>query len=111
MVAPLTAAVFVAVIQVAYLLALRTAVQSAAHSGARVAATLGSDHERGEQAARTVLADQGLVRTRASFQWEHVSLSGVDFVDLTIDVPIEVPWVGQTVVLHGSALVIDENAL
>lgn len=111
MVAPLAVAVFLAVIQVAYLLVDRAVVQSAAHSGARVAATLGSTQQRGLAAAGEVAAGQGLERASMDYTWRRVTVSGVGYLELTASYPVHISWLGRTVVLRGSSAAVDENTL
>jgi hypothetical protein len=111
MVAPLAAVVFVVVVQAAFLLAQRTAVQSAAHTAARVAATLGSSAARGEQSAQGVLGAHGLGTAPAVFAWHATSVSGVQFVDVTLDVPVRIAWLNETLTLRGTASAVDENDL
>lgn len=111
LVAPLAAAVFVVAVQATLLLAQRAAVHSAAHTGARVAATLGSTSASGEASARQVLVAHGLGTAPAAFTWRSVTVSGVRFVSVTVQLPVRVTWLDETVVLEGTAASVDESAL
>ena len=111
LVAPLAVAVFLAVVQVVYLLVDCAVVQSAAHTAARVAATLGSTPQLGQTAADSLLGQHGMTPARATYVWRNVVHSGVVFTEVHVSYPVSVNWLSTTVQVEGSAAVVDEDAL
>lgn len=111
LVAPLVVLVFVAVAQVISVALVRTAAHSAAATGARLAATLGSGATAGNRAADAVLRDLGVDPDQATKTWRRSRISGVPYLALTVTVPARVPFVGRGVSVSSSVRVTDENAL
>ena len=111
MTAPLAVLVFLALIQVVALAMLRTTVHSAAATGARLAATLGSGPAAGDAAVARVLSDHAVEPGRATRQWRRSVVSGVPYLSLTVSVPTRIAWVGAGITVSSSVRVTDENAL
>ena len=111
LVAPLAVVVFVAVLQMIALGLLHTSVHSAAATGARLAATLGSGPADGARAADAMLVAHGIRPATVSKSWRRIRVSGVPYLVLTVSVPARVAWLGTTLTVRSTARVTDENAL
>lgn len=109
--APVAVVVFIAVIQVIALAQLRTTVHSAAATGARLAATLGSTTAAGSSAADGVLRAHAVAPERVARVWRHSTISGVPYLSLTLEVPARITWVRRVVTVSSTVRVTDENAL
>ena len=111
LVAPLTVAVFLAVAQIVYLLAVRTAVSSAAHSGSRTAAVLGSTVGQGRIAVNNVLVAHGVDDNTARVTWRRTSNRGIPFLEVTVNCTAHVLWLRRDIGVTATARAVDENRL
>lgn len=111
LVAPLLVAVFVAIGQIAMLVADKSVLDSAAVIGARTAGAADASNEEGRNAALKVLASRGLGIKPGSILIKQDEVQGVRYVFVSVTKTYVIPFLGQKILITGSARAIDEASL
>ena len=111
LVMPLLVLVLIVSIQISMVLAQRSVLLSAAHTGARTAATLGATHHEGKIAALQVLSSQNFQCGNLTLETSKTVVNGSAFVVVIANCQTRIDWINREVSLHAVARAIDENSL
>lgn len=111
LVAPLLVAVFIAIGQIAMLVADKSVLDSAAVIGARTAGAADSSNEEGRSAVLKVLASRGSGFKPDSIVVKQVRNQGVTYVSVSVTQVFEIPLLGRKILMTGNARAIDEASL
>jgi len=111
LVAPLLVSVFVAIAQIAMLVADKSVLDSAAAIGARTASAADATNEQGRSAVLNVLASRGSGFKPEKIIIKQVSDHGFKFVSVSVTRVVEIPFVGHRIFMTGEARAIDEAFL
>ena len=111
LVAPLVVAVFIAIGQIAMLVADKSVLNSAAVIGARTASAADATNSDGRRAAMNVLASRG-----SGFGAEVITISqarnqGLTYISVTVTRNVTIPFLGREISISGRARAIDEASL
>ena len=111
LVAPLLVSVFIAIAQIAMLVADKSVLDSAAAIGARTASAADATNEQGRSAVLNVLASRGSGFKPEKIIIKQVSNHGFIFVSVSVTRVVEIPFVGHRIFMTGEARAIDEASL
>jgi hypothetical protein len=111
LVAPLLVSVFIAIAQIAMLVADKSVLDSAAAIGARTASAADATNEQGRSAVLNVLASRGSGFKPEKIIIKQVSNHGFKFVSVSVTRVVEIPFVGHRIFMTGEARAIDEAFL
>lgn len=111
LIAPLLVAVFIAIGQIAMLVADKSVLNSAAAIGARTAGAADASNEEGRNAALKVLASHGFESNSNSILISQELTQGVTYVLVSVSQVMEIPYLGQKIEITGNARAIDEASL
>lgn len=111
LVAPLVVAFFIAIGQIAMLVADKSVLNSAAVIGARTASASDASTAAGRSAALNVLASRGSSFKPESITFAQVEDQGLTYVSVSITRSIEIPFLGRSFLMTGRARAIDEASL
>ena len=111
LVAPLLVSVFIAIAQIAMLVADKSVLDSAAAIGARTASAADATNEQGRSAVLNVLASRGSGFKPEKIIIKQVSDHGFKFVSVSVTRVVEIPFVGHRIFMTGEARAIDEAFL
>jgi len=111
LVAPLLVSVFIAIAQIAMLVADKSVLDSAAVIGARTASAADATNEQGRSAVLNVLASRGSGFKPEKIIIKQVSNNGFIFVSVSVTRVVEIPFVGHRIFMTGEARAIDEAFL
>ena len=111
LVAPLVVAVFIAIGQIAMLVADKSVVNSAAVIGARTASAADATNTDGRRAAMNVLTSRG-----TGFGAEVITISqarnqGLTYISVTVTKKVTIPFLNREISITGRARAIDEASL
>lgn len=111
LVAPLVVAVFIAIGQIAMLVADKSVLNSAAVIGARTASAADATNTDGRRAAMNVLTSRG-----SGFGAEVITISqarnqGLTYISVTVTRKVTIPFLGREISITGRARAIDEASL
>lgn len=110
LIVPLVVGVFFAVIQIANLVNVKTAIQAAANSGARIASRYDGTLMAGQNEATIQLAMQGITNDLLVIP-SHLTESGITYTQVRIEHSYVIPWVGVTLNLTSIGKAVDEKWL
>jgi hypothetical protein len=111
LVAPLVVAVFIAIGQIAMLVADKGVLNSAAVIGARTASAADASNAEGRSAVREVLASRGSGFKPESITIAQIDNQGFTYISVTVTRRVEIPFLGRTFLMTGRARSIDEASL
>ena len=111
LVAPLLVATFIAIGQIAMLVADKSVLDSAAVIGARTASAADATNAQGRSAALNVLASRGAGFRPESIVVTQVRHQGLTYVSVSVTRRIEIPFLGRELLITGKARAIDEASL
>ena len=111
LVAPLVIAVFIAIGQIAMLVADKSVLNSAAVIGARTASAADATNTDGRRAAMNVLASRG-----SGFGAEVITISqarnqGLTYISVTVTRNVSISFLNREISITGRARAIDEASL
>ncbi len=111
LVAPLVVAVFIAIGQIAMLVADKSVLNSAAVIGARTASAADATNTDGRRAAMNVLTSRG-----SGFGAEVITISqarnqGLTYISVTVTRKVTIPFLNREISITGKARAIDEASL
>ena len=111
LVAPLVVALFIAIGQIAMLVADKSVLNSAAVIGARTASAADASNADGRSAVLRVLTSRG-----SGFQPETILVTqtrtqGLTYISVSVSRKVSIPFLDREIVLTGRARAIDEAAL
>ena len=110
-VAPLVVAIFIAIGQIAMLVADKSVLNSAAIIGARTASAADASNADGRSAVLRVLASRGAGFKPEAIVVTQVRNQGLTYIAVSVTRRIEIPFVNYEVLLTGRARAIDEASL
>ena len=111
LVAPLLVATFIAIGQIAMLVADKSVLDSAAVIGARTASAADATNAQGRSAVINVLASRGAGFRPESIDVTQVRHQGLTYVSVSVTRRIEIPFLGREILITGKARAIDEASL
>lgn len=111
LVAPLVVAFFIAIGQIAMLVADKSVLNSAAVIGARTASAADASPTEGRSAVLNVLASRGSGFKPESITITQVENQGLTYVSVSVTRRIAIPFLGQKFLMTGRARAIDEASL
>lgn len=111
LVAPLVVAVFIAIGQIAILVADKSVLDSAAVIGARTASAADATNAQGRSAVLNVLASRGSGFKPETIVVKRVRNQGVSYVSVSVTQIVEIPLLGHRIFMTGNARAIDEASL
>ena len=111
LVAPLLVATFIAIGQIAMLVADKSVLDSAAVIGARTASAADATNAQGRSAVLNVLASRGAGFRPESIDLAQVRHQGLTYVSVSVTRRIEIPFLGREILMIGKARAIDEASL
>ena len=111
LVTPLVITLFIAIGQIAMLVADKSVLNSAAVAGARVASAADASNTEGRSAALGVLASRGAGFVPESVTVTRVQVQGIRYVAVTVTRRASIPFLNRDLVLVGRARALDEGAL
>lgn len=111
LVAPLLVATFIAIGQIAMLVADKSVLDSAAVIGARTASAADATNAQGRSAVLNVLASRGTGFRPESIDVTQVRHQGLTYVSVSVTRRIEIPFLGREILITGKARAIDEASL
>ena len=111
LVAPLVVAVFIAIGQIAMLVADKSVLNSAAVIGARTASAADATNTDGRRAALNILASRG-----SGYGAEVITISqarnqGLTYISVTVTRKVKIPFLDREISITGRARAIDEASL
>lgn len=110
LIVPVVIGAFLAVLQIANIVSVKTTMAAAANSGARVASAYDATLSDGIYESRSRLENQGISEVN-SIKIERKSVDGLTMVEVEIEKNYQIPWLGYTLVLRSAGLSIDEKSL
>jgi Flp pilus assembly protein TadG len=111
LVAPLVVTIFIAIGQIAMLIADKSVLDSAATVAARAASAADASSSDGRSAALKVLSSRGSRIKPESIVIKQIRNQGIEYVSVSISQKIEIPFLGTPFDLTGFARAIDEASL
>jgi Flp pilus assembly protein TadG len=111
LVAPLLVATFIAIGQIAMLVADKSVLDSAAVIGARTASAADATNAQGRSAVINVLASRGARFRPESIDVTQVRHQGLTYVSVSVTRRVEIPFLGREILMTGRARAIDEASL
>jgi hypothetical protein len=111
LVAPLLVSIFIAIGQIAMLVADKSVLDSAAAVGARAAAAADASNLSGRNAALAVLGSRGDGFRPDSISVVRERVGGIDYTVVTITRKVEISFLNQSVVLTSRSRALDERGI
>jgi Flp pilus assembly protein TadG len=111
LVAPLVIAIFIAIGQIAILVADKSVLNSAAIIGARTASAADASNADGRAAALNVLASRGSGFTPESIVITQERIQGLTYISVSVSRRVNIPYLDRTILITGRARAIDEAML
>ena len=111
LVAPLVVTLFIAIGQIAMLVADKSVLNSAAVIGARTASAADASNADGRSAALDVLMSRGSGFTPDSVKISRVQIQGNRYVAVSVSRRVNIPFLDRGFLLVGRARALDEGAL
>lgn len=111
LVAPLVVAFFIAIGQIAMLVADKSVLNSAAVIGARTASAADASLAEGRSAVLNVLASRSSGFKPESITITQVENQGLTYVSVLVTRRISIPFLGRNFLMTGRARAIDEASL
>jgi hypothetical protein len=111
LVAPLIVAIFVAIGQIAMLVADKSVLNSAAVIGARTASAADATNSDGRNAVLKVLASRGAGFSSDSISITQIRNQGLTYISVSVTRQVDIPFLGRTISMTGRARAIDEASL
>ena len=111
LVAPLVVAIFIAIGQIAMLVADKSVLNSAAVIGARTASAADATNTDGRNAALRVLASRGAGFSPDAIVITQVRNQGLTYVSVSVTRRVAVPLLNREIMMTGRARAIDEASL
>ena len=111
LVAPLVVAIFIAIGQIAMLVADESVLNSAAVIGARTASAADATNTDGRNAALRVLASRGAGFSPDAIVITQVRNQGLTYVSVSVTRRVAVPLLNREIMMTGRARAIDEASL
>jgi hypothetical protein len=104
-------AIFIAIGQIAILVADKSVLNSAAIIGARTASAADASNADGRSAALRVLASRGSGFTPESIVITQERIQGLTYISVSVSRRVAIPFLDSTILLTGRARAIDEAML
>lgn len=111
LVAPLVVAIFIAIGQIAMLVADKSILNSAAVIGARTASAADASNVDGRNAALRVLASRGAGFSPEAIVITQVRNQGLTFISVSVTRKVKIPLLDREILMTGRARAIDEASL
>lgn len=111
LVAPLVVAIFIAIGQIAMLVADKSVLNSAAVIGARTASAADASNVDGRNAALRVLASRGAGFSPEAIVITQVRNQGLTFISVSVSRKVKIPLLDREILMTGRARAIDEASL
>lgn len=111
LVAPLVVAIFIAIGQIAMLVADKSVLTSAAVIGARTASAADASNTDGKSAALNVLASRSSGFVPETIVFTQTRSQGLTYVSVLITRKVHIPFLGREFLMTGRARAIDEATL
>ena len=111
LVAPLVIAIFIAIGQIAILVADKSVLNSAAVIGARTASAADASNSDGRSAVLNVLASRGSGFNPESIVITQERIQGLTYISVSVSRRATIPFLDRTILLTGKARAVDEAML
>jgi hypothetical protein len=111
LVAPLVVAIFIAIGQIAMLVADKSVLNSAAVIGARTASAADATNADGRNAALRVLASRGAGFSPDAIVISQVRNRGITYISVSVTRKVAIPLLDREILMTGQARAIDEATL
>jgi hypothetical protein len=111
LVAPLVVAIFIAIGQIAMLVADKSVLNSAAAIGARTASAADATNADGRNAVLKVLASRGAGFRPETIVVTQVQNQGLTYISVSVTRKVEVPLLDRVITMTGRARAVDEASL
>jgi hypothetical protein len=111
LVAPMVVAIFIAIGQIAMLVADKSVLNSAAVIGARTASAADATNADGRNAALRVLASRGAGFSPDAIVISQVRNQGITYISVSVTRKVAIPLLDREVLMTGQARAIDEATL
>ncbi len=111
LVAPLVVAIFIAIGQIAMLVADKSVLNSAAVIGARTASAADATNADGRNAALRVLASRGAGFSPNAIVVTQVRQQGLTYISVSVTRRVVIPLLDREILMTGRARAIDEGSL
>jgi hypothetical protein len=111
LVAPLVVALFIAIGQIAMLVADKSVLNSAAVIGARTASAADASNADGRSAVLRVLTSRGSGFQPETILVTQTRVQGLTYISVSVSRKVSIPFLNREIVLTGRARAIDEAAL
>ena len=111
LVAPLVMAIFIAIGQVAMLVADKSVLNSAAAIGARTASAADATNTDGRNAVLKVLASRGAGFKPETIVVTQVQNQGLTYISVSVTRKVEIPLLDREIIMTGRARAVDEASL
>jgi hypothetical protein len=111
LVAPLVVAIFIAIGQIAMLVADKSVLNSAAVIGARTASAADATNTDGRNAVLKVLASRGAGFRPETIVVTQVQNQGLTYVSVSVTRKVEIPLLDREIIMTGRARAVDEASL
>ena len=111
LVAPLVVAIFIAIGQIAMLVADKSVLNSTAVIGARTASAADASNVDGRNAALRVLASRGAGFSPEAIVITQVRNQGLTFISVSVTRKVKIPLLDREILMTGRARAIDEASL
>jgi hypothetical protein len=111
LVAPLVVAIFIAIGQIAMLVADKSVLNSAAVIGARTASAADATNADGRNAALRVLASRGAGFSPDAIVITQVRNQGLTYISVSVTRRVAIPFLNREILMTGRARAIDEASL
>lgn len=111
LVAPLVVAIFIAIGQIAMLVADKSVLNSAAVIGARTASAADATNADGRNAALRVLASRGAGFSPNAIVVTQVRQQGLTYISVSVTRRVVIPLLDREILMTGRARAIDEASL
>jgi hypothetical protein len=108
LVAPLVVAIFIAIGQIAMLVADKSVLNSAAVIGARTASAADASNVDGRNAALRVLASRGAGFSPEAIVITQVRNQGLTFISVSVTRKVKIPLLDREILMTGRARAIDD---
>ena len=111
LVAPLVIAVFIAIGQIAMLVADKSVLNSAAVIGARTASAADATNTDGRRAVMNVLASKGSLHGAEVITISQAKNQDLTYISVTVTRKVTIPFLNRDISITGRARAIDEASL
>ena len=111
LVAPLIVAIFIAIGQIAMLVADKSVLNSAAVIGARTASAADASNTGGRNAVLKVLASRGAGFKPEAIVITQVRNQGLTYISVSVSRKVAIPLLDREILMTGRARAIDEASL